>query len=236
MNVVIKSAVIGTMVTALAACAAAPNNVVSTPPDKGLVLFDTEAFDGTEPQRVSYINSWQEEEYARFEGDDARAEILYSVADERDSIVLDFDLTLASSIGTWPGLSSGTVLWGDKGSVRAPLGLFEYQFFTQTASNRSCVGFLNEWDHRVGDTRLRPAKVLFGYYCGKPGTRLGKDSVTGLLAGLWIKDNERIDYRFTPRLSLASAARPASNAAIDIRRFPFARADRFVDADGERDN
>ena len=102
---------------------------------------------------------------------------------------------------------------------------------------RHCVGFLHEWDYRAGDPELRQAKVLFGYYCAKPGIELDRNQVASLISDIWIEGIDRIDYRFTPRLSLAGnsgiavATPPTGNLG-----FPYAMADWFVDADGERDN
>ena len=215
---------------ALAACnTATPPRTIATPPGQGLVQFEAGAFETAAPLRIGYVNSWQEEEYSKFDGKGASAEIIYSVADERDSIVLDFDLTLDRVIGTW----HDAVSLGDKGMAEAPLGTFQYQRFTQTGAGRPCVGFLNEWDYRQGDHQLRPAKVLFGYYCGRAGSSLTDKQIDRLVSDLWIRDIDRIDVRFTPRTDLAARAGASPNAGN--LRFPYARADRFVDADGERD-
>ena len=52
------------------------------------------------------------------------------------------------------------------------------------------------------------------------------------LGDIWIRDIDRKDYRFTPRLALASSGKPSSLGNL---QFPYAPADRFVDADGECD-
>lgn len=225
---------LGFSAMALSACSSATPRIVATPPGDGLVTFDADAFASTTPRRVGYIDIWQEEEYTKFDGDGADAEIIYSVADERDSIVLDFNLTLDRIIENWHPRAAGAVSLGEEGTVKAPLGSFDYRQFTLGNGNRPCVAFLNEWDYRMGDPQLRPAKVLFGYYCGKGGTVLDKDDVAGLLSEIWIKGIRRIDYRFTPRVRLAAAAGPGAPADASGLHFPYARADRFVDADGER--
>lgn len=196
-------ALIGASAMVLAACNSVSNRTVATPQGEGLVLFEADAFEKTAPVRVGWVDTWQEEEYSRFTGKGAQAEIIYSVADERDSVVLDFDMTLDRVIGNW---HSG-VSFGEKGMAEAPLGTFQYQHFAQ--AGRACIGFLNEWDYRQGDRQLRPAKVLFGYYCGESGQSFGRKDVASLLSDIWIRDIERIDYRFTPRHSLASSARPS---------------------------
>ena len=225
---------LGISAAALTACSGPTPRTVDTAAKNGLVTFDADAFASTAPQRVGYIDIWQEEEYAKFEGDGADAVIIYSVADERDSIVLDFNLTLDRIIENWHPRAAGAVSLGEEGTVKAPLGSFDYRQFTVGTGKRPCVAFLNEWDYRMGDPELRPAKVLFGYYCGKGGTVLDKDGVAGLLSDIWIKGIRRIDYRFTPRIRLAAAAGPGAPADASGLHFPYARADRFVDADGER--
>lgn len=217
---------IGMSALALAACNTVSDRTVSTPSGSGHVLFETAAFTASTPERIGWVDTWQEEEYSRFNGNGAQAEIIYSVADERDSIVLDFDMTLDRVIGNWHGASSR----GEKGMTETPLGTFHYQQYAQ--AGRSCVGFLGEWDYRQGDYQLRPAKVLFGYYCGKVGSNLSRGEVASLLDDIWIRDINRIDYRFTPRLALASSARPSAAGGL---QFPYARAYMFQDADGERD-
>ena len=199
---------------------------VATPNEAGHVIFENPAFETAVPVRVGWVNTWQEEEYSSFKGKGAQAEIIYSVADERDSIVLDFSMTLDRVINNWHTASSR----GEKGSTETPLGTFLYQHFSK--AGQSCVGFLNEWDYRQGDRQLRPAKVLFGYYCGRPGTQLGRNDVANVLGDIWIRDINRTDYRFTPRLALASSGQPGN---VGNLRFPYAPADRFEDADGERD-
>ncbi|NKB59238.1 MAG: hypothetical protein GKS00_23185 [Alphaproteobacteria bacterium] len=228
-----KSSIIGAVAAALTACASAGAAVVSTSPDQGHVLFDGGEFVATTPQRVTFVDIWQEEEYTRFEGNGTRAEIIYAVADERDSVVLDYKLTLPQTIKSWSANASGALSWGEKGTIRAPIGEFQYQIYTQGSGNRSCVGFSSEWDYRAGDPELRPAKALFGYYCDKPGASLNKDKVAGVLSDLWIKGIRRTDFRFTPRLSLASSSGTGGTTTGNTG-FPYVMADRFVDADGER--
>lgn len=225
-----KASIVVTFATALAACTTAGSAVVNTKADQGLVLFDGGQFENVTPKRVTFVDTWQEEEYVRYDGDGTRAELIYAVADERDSIVLDVKLTASRSIETWHANANGSVALGEKGNVKAPLGDFQYQLYTLNGS-QSCVGFLTEWDQRAGDPQLRPAKALFGYYCDKPGTTLNKDRVAGVLSDLWIEGIRRTDYRFTPRLSLASAGGSTETGNIG---FPYAMADRFVDADGDR--
>lgn len=226
MNKLARYFLAGASAMALAACNTATTKTAATPQGDGLVVFDTEAFEQVSPTRIGWINSWQEEEYSRFAGNDATAEIIYSVADERDSIVLDFDMTLDRVIGNWHAASAR----GEKGSTETPLGTFLYQHYSQ--AGQACVGFLSEWDYRQGDYQLRPAKVLFGYYCDRTGAKLGQSEVASLLDEIWIRGINRTDVRFTPRLSLASRAQPSGAGGL---RFPYAPAQQFQDADGERD-
>ncbi len=226
-----KTAIVGLAAFAIAASTSATAAVVNTPQDKGLVIFEANEFAKTTPKRVTFVDVWQEEEYVRFDGNGAQSEIIYAVADERDSVVLDLKLTVAKSIGTWQANSA--VTFGEKGRTRAPLGTFDYQMYTRDGGNRHCVGFMNEWDYRAGDPQLRPAKALFGYYCAKPGTELNKSQATSLISEIWIDGIERIDYRFTPRLTLANRSGGGTTATGNTG-FPYATADLFQDADGER--
>lgn len=45
--------------------------------ENGLMVFEAPAFDGTEPVRVMYADHRQREEYVRFQGGGAQAEVVY---------------------------------------------------------------------------------------------------------------------------------------------------------------
>lgn len=207
------------------------------------VLFEAPAFEGTPSKHVVFTDMWQQEEYALFQGQGAQAEIIYSAANERDNIALDYEYPLGPMIKTWNIANKHPIAWGEKGQTGAPLGAFFYQHFRLTDVGRECVGFFVEWDLKDEDPQLRNGKVLFGYYCEKPGAPLTDKGVHVLLDNVWIRGlNTRLDYRFQPvaptggtMASHEGALKFAKFGTGDTgnSKFPFDMASQFNVADGD---
>jgi hypothetical protein len=207
------------------------------------VLFTTPAFKDTKSKHVVFTDMWQHEEYVLFQGDGAQAEIIYSAADERDTIALDYSYPLEPMVRTWNIANAHSIVWGDKGQTGAPLGAYFYQHFKLSDVGRDCVGFFTEWDLKDDDPQLRNGKVLFGYYCEQPGTALSQTAVFDLLDNIWIRGiTARFDTRFTP-VAPTSGPGAAGDGAMAFAKtatgntgnvnFPFDMADYYSDADGD---
>ena len=211
--------------------------------DTALVLFTAPAFKDTDSKHVVFTDMWQHEEYVLFEGGGAQAEIIYSAANERDTIALDYSYPLTPMIKTWNIASRHPVAFGEKGQTGAPLGAYFYQYFRLTDANRACVGFFTEWDLKDDDPQLRNGKVLFGYYCEKPGVALGEPQVFEILDNIWIRGiTARFDTRFQPvaptggplagtQGALAFATQGAGGTGN--ANFPFDMASHYQDVDGD---
>jgi hypothetical protein len=208
------------------------------------VLFTAPAFKDTASKHVVFTDMWQHEEYALFEGNGARAEIIYAAANERDTIALDYDYPLEPMIRTWNIASAHPVTFGKKGQTGAPLGAYFYQHFRLTDVGRNCVGFFTEWDLKDDDPQLRNGKALFGYYCERPGPAIAQTQIFNLLDNIWIRGiTARIDTRFTPIAPAGSPRRGRDPIALAFAKqgsgdtgnakFPFDMADHYNDIDGE---
>jgi hypothetical protein len=212
--------------------------------EDAVVLMTAPEFKNTPSRHVVFTDIWQREEYALFQGGGAQAEIIYAAADERDTVVLNNDMTVERMVNSWNIARNHTVTWGEPGRVAAPLGDFFYQRFRLADVNRNCFGFTTEWDQRADDPYLRHAKILFGYYCARAGVAIAKPEIPGLLDNVWIRGiTARHDARFTPVApsgpgsSRAGAARFAQAGSSDTGNavFPFDMAEYYDTADGEND-
>ena len=234
------------MSVALAGCqttgGAAPSvNWASS--NRAYVLFTAPAFKNTQSKHVIFTDVWQHEEYVLFEGDGAQAEIIYIAANEQDTIALDYNLRVVPMVQTWNIAQKHPIAWGEKGQTGAPLGAYFYRHFRLTDVDRDCVGFFTEWDLKDDDPQLRNGKALFGYYCDKPGVKLNKAQVFGLLDNIWIRGlTARYDVRFQP-IAPTGGPLAGQQGALTFAKhgtgdtgnanFPFDMADHFNDADGD---
>ncbi len=207
------------------------------------ILFTAPAFKGTESKHVVFTDMWQHEEYVLFQGQGAQAELIYSAANERDTIALDFNYPLQRMIRTWNIANAHPVTFGEKGQTGAPLGAYFYQHFRLNDVNRDCVGFFTEWDLKDDDPQLRNGKALFGYYCERPGAIINQAQVYNLLDNVWIRGiTARFDTRFQPVAPVGGPSASPQGALAFAKtgtgntgnaNFPFDMADFYNDADGD---
>ncbi len=188
---------------ALTGCQTAGNSgpsVAWSGVDDAAILLTTDEFKYAPSRHVVFNDMWQREEYALFQGDDVQSEIILSVANERDTIVLTYEMTIPRMVQTWNIARNHGVAWGNKGQIGTALGSYFYQHFTLADNNRPCVGFANEWDARQDDPNHRYSKVLFGYSCGKVGDApFSEAQVTNLLDNILIRGiTTRRNIRFEP--------------------------------------
>lgn len=234
---------------ALAGCQATTGssgpNVAWAAPAEAFVILDDNAFSDSASQHVVFTDMWQREEYALFQGGGAQSEIIFSAADERDTIVLQYELTVPRGIKTWNIARNHSVSWGAKGMIGTVYGPTAYQHFSITDQARNCVGFSSEWDQRQDDPDTRSSKVLFGYYCGAPGgNALSENRITQLLDNIQLRGiTTRRNVRFTPkapttRVANAGNARTFAQAgSTDTGNpsFPFNMGYKFSEPTGENE-
>ena len=207
------------------------------------VMVTAPAFKDTNSKHVVFTDIWQHEEYVLFEAKGAQAEIIYVAANERDTIALDFNLTLVPMVKTWNIAQKHPITWGEKGQIGAPLGAFFYRYFRLNDIGRDCVGFFTEWDLKGDDPQLSYGKVLFGYYCEKPGVKINQSQVFGLLDNIQIRGiTSRYNVRFHP-VAPTSGPLASQEGALAFAKygtgvtgntnFPFNFASHYNDIDGD---
>ncbi|MEX2615572.1 MAG: hypothetical protein WD767_05710 [Alphaproteobacteria bacterium] len=209
--------------------------------DDAAILLTTDEFANAPSRHVVFTDMWQREEYALFQGEDAQSEIILSVANERDTIVLNYGMTIQRMVETWNIARNHGVSWGAKGQLGTALGSYFYQHFRLADNNRPCVGFANEWDARQDDPDFRNSKVLFGYSCGKVGgPAYSEAQVANLLDNIRIRGiTTRRNTRFQPippqganragALAFAQGSTPDTGNA----HFPFNMAYKFTELTGD---
>lgn len=208
--------------------------------DDAAILLTTDEFKNAPSRHVVFTDMWQREEYALFQGAESQSEIILSVANERDTIVLTYDMTIPRMVETWNIARNHSVAWGGKGQLGTALGAYFYQHFTLADINRPCVGFATEWDARQDDPHFRYSKVLFGYSCGRVGgPAYSEAQVADLLDNIRIRGiTTRRNTRFQPvppiGASTAGARSFAQGSTPDTgnARFPFNMAYKFTEPTG----
>ena len=223
----------GLWMTVLGGCAVSDYQrptIETVPPGDERIVFAADVFRDKAPERVRFTDIWQREEYALFRGGGAQAEILYSTTTTPVfTVVLDYQFMVDDMVETWNLNRKHTKAWGESRRVEAPLGPFFYKPYRLVGADRACFGFATEWDHRGDDPEYRPSKVLFGYYCAKPGAPLSLDTMEDLIQTIGVKGvTERIRHADAARregAARAADARTQADAAL-IAHGPSPSADR----------
>ncbi len=196
----------------------------------GRIVFAADVFREAAPERVRFTDIWQREEYALFRGGGAQAEILYSTTTTPVfTVVLEYRLMVDDMVETWNLNRKHAKAWDESRKVEAPLGPFFYKPYRLVGADRACFGFATEWDHRGDDPDNRPSKVLFGYFCAKPGAPLSLDRMEDLIQTIGVRGvTERIRHADAARregAARATDARTQADAAL-IAHGPSPSADR----------
>ncbi len=157
--------------------------------ENGLMVFDAPAFDGTEPVRVMYADHRQREEYVRFQGGGAQAEVVYLSIRKwhNPRTVLNGVAGLDGMHESWNFLKGRPHEEQEAVAWETDLTKIWYKTFGLSGSKRTCMGFRAEWDENYWDRESRPTRALFGYYCAKPGTEISTVEAGMLMDGLGIR-------------------------------------------------
>lgn len=153
-------------------------------PNSGMLLNNLPEFATDDRHHVIFTDRWQHEEYALFRGGGAQSEMILSLANERDNIVLDYDITVRRNIETWNINRAHSIRYGPTGRIYNAMGTVFYQQYALTGTNRNCVGYSATWDDRIEDNEGRPSKAVFGYYCAAPGRGVTTAKVNEIIRGI----------------------------------------------------
>jgi hypothetical protein len=202
---------------ALAGCTASSGierGVTWVNPGEQLIVSTTAGFKTTRPTRVKYADSWQTEEYALFRSEGRQSEIVYAEANRTLTVALDYQMTIEEMAATWNLNSRQNLVWKPLRRIDAPFETWFYRIYEMSDLQRSCVGFMVEWDQVYEDPRGRPGKVLFGYFCGARGETLKAQEVRALIRGISVRiPGESTEKKKTEPLDNDGSGKPAIDAA-----------------------
>jgi len=235
------------MVTAVAACVFSTRENLRVDwvvPGAHQIVVSSESFRAATPIRVKYTDSWQTEEYALFEAEGMQLEIIYAEASKAFTVALDYQMPLVSMVSTWNLNSRQNLIWGPLGRIDSRLGTWFYRTYELSDIQRSCAGFMVEWDEIYEDPLGRPRKVLFGYFCAAEGMALENKQIRTLIPGIGIRPQGELSDDQTAHSDInAGSHNPAAietargkNRSTDTGnpRFPFMFA-RYYSESGGRD-
>lgn len=160
---------------------------VTIPPEEERIKFDADAFRdnaSAAPPHVKYVDVWQREEYALFQGNGAQAEAIYSTVTAQQTALQYNYYTLRRAVDTFNLNRRQTKQWGSNGSIPFGSGVLFYQSYRLVPTDRACVGYSGSWETVGADPEFRPSKALLGYYCARPGETLSQAESTSILSRL----------------------------------------------------
>jgi hypothetical protein len=138
-------------------------------------------FKSTRPIRVKYTDSWQTEIYALFRANGRQCEMIFAEARRNFTVALDYQIPIKEMVATWNLNSRQNLVWGALGRIDHFFKTWFYRPYELRDLQRSCFGFVVEWDQIYEDPRGRPGKVLFGYFCGARGEILENPEIRALI-------------------------------------------------------
>ncbi|MCH7551527.1 MAG: hypothetical protein IIA35_07505 [Proteobacteria bacterium] len=176
----------------LAACAGATfrlpgERTAELPPDKGLILFNADTVGKTPVRRIQYSDNEQRVDYALYKGNGAQAEFIYMETPYSLWVAFEFPYTIRDKVEAWKFSKGQAIEWDEAVLIRTALGQVFYRPYRLTGMDRSCVGMSGEWDIAVEDPKLRPERIMFGYYCAPPGKTLSEKEILTLVDRIGLK-------------------------------------------------
>ena len=242
-NRIICSGILALWAAGLSGCAAPgtdESRIRGVVPSQARILFTADEFHGTLPSRALFMDDWEREEYARFEGGGARAEMIYS-ASVNHNVALEYPFNVRDTVGTWNMSRRATLKWGPVSQFESAFGTIYTQSFTLGGADHPCVGFSAEWDWVPDDPLYRAGMVLFGYYCAPVGTALSEERIESILGMVGIRGvterlrkSRRPPAPGVPPAGAAQTARGASpKADTGNAGFPYLFGQYFTVAGGD---
>jgi hypothetical protein len=206
-----------TLVSAVAGCMASTrlDPVVDwVVADEYRIAVASEILESAKPIRVKYTDAWQTEEYALFRADGRQCEIIYAEANRAFTVALDYRMPIEEMVATWNLNSQPNLVWGPLGRIDRRFGTWFYRTYEHGDPQRSCAGFMAEWDQIYEDPQGRPGKVVFGYFCGAGGETLEDQEVRALIRGISVRmQGESSGEQKTEYLHEAGSIKPSAIAA-----------------------
>src|SRR3546814_19177436 len=107
---------------------------VTIPPEEERIKFDADAFRDNAsavPPHVKYVDVWQREEYALFQGNGPQPEAIYSIVTAQQTALQYNYYTLRRAITTFNLQPTQTKQWGSDGSIPFGSGVLFYRSYRQ---------------------------------------------------------------------------------------------------------
>lgn len=166
----------------LSACAYSydPPATAALPPGLGAVAFDAPALGGDPGRRVRYVDMWQTEEYALFQGGGAQAEFVYAAVNPGFEVVLEFSKTIEAAVSAF-NHNRGDKTWDEERRTETKFGTTWYKPYRLARTGQTCLGFAVDWQNEAHDIHHAPKRALFGYHCQPPGQGISLDEAESLI-------------------------------------------------------
>lgn len=219
--------------------------------ERGELVVGADAFIGTTPTRIGFVDFLQREEYTLYRSPKGQAELLYlrSRPERTQYTSLAFNKLIARTLPMWRFNQGHPLNLGESFFLRTTLAPFWVQPYTQTDTGRNCAGLYGAWDEDSLDPWQRPRKIVFGYYCVPAGEKLTAEDakhfvtsidIRGITLPLQIKTAYELragDPPIPPRAeqvkSLVIVEDGLAGGVAGIPDFPILAARSYTPADGE---
>lgn len=159
------------------------------PEERGELVIGADAFVGTTPVRIGFVDFLQREEYTLYRSTKGQAEFLYlrSRPERTEFASLDFNKMIASTLPMWRFNQGHPLTLGDSFYVKTELAGFWAQPYTQSDTGRACFGTYGAWDEDELDAFHRPRRIVFGYYCAPAGETLNEAGIRAFVNAIDIR-------------------------------------------------
>ncbi|MEE8352072.1 MAG: hypothetical protein V3R37_07795 [Rhodospirillales bacterium] len=248
---------------ALSSCAGLPyalpgERAAELPVSDGLVEFRADAVGDKAAKRIQYSDNEQRVDYALFKGAGgqkaSQAEFVYMEVPYNTWTAFNYPFTIRDKVEAW-NLSKGQpAAWEKPRFLSTRMGEVFLRPYQLTTLGRQCFGVSGEWDMAGEDPELRYTRILFGYFCARPGKAMSIDEMVALADKIGVRgvSEHAVDFadvvwnfhqdvaqNFKGRagtlkaIELAQGINREAGGKMGISEFPFRYAEQY-DPGGDR--
>jgi len=215
---------------ALSSCAGlqySAERAAELPASNGMIVFRADVVGGKVAKRIQYSDNLQRVDYALFKSADSRAqgEFIYMERPYSHLIAFNFPYTIRDKVAAW-NLSKGQpVAWEKAVLMNTRMGEIFFRPYQLTALNRQCFGVSGEWDVASDDPELRNTRIMFGYFCGRPGAAMAREEMLALVERIGIRgvSEKSVDYAEPVRNFYRDVTRNFKDKAASARAIELAQ-------------
>lgn len=149
-------------------------------------------------------------------GSAGQAELIYirAIGYQGQAAIKYHGYRLRQLTAGWGVNAGGIRNWGAAHALNTALARFHYVLYSAGQPDRDCAAFQALWDVPPGDAYRRPAKLIFGYYCAKPGMAFDETTLAQFLTRLRVGFVSGSNQQPTPLL-------PAQTEGKKTGYYPF---------------